>query len=80
MAGQEVVPAPTVTVLLQGPIHLEVVAPARQLQAVITPGGGLPGQGLQGQVGPLAGEEGNGSHGWRWTLGETGEEARSMWR
>jgi len=41
--------------------HLEVVAPAGELKAVIAEGGGLGGEGFEGEIGPLAGEEGDGA-------------------
>src|SRR5436853_273953 len=41
-----------------GGLHdVEVVAPAGELEAVVTEGSGLGGEGVEGQVGPLAGEE-----------------------
>ena len=41
------------------PIDLEVVSPARELDAVETPAGGAGGEVGERQVGPLAGEEGD---------------------
>ena len=53
-----------VVVLGQGAVHLEVVAPAGDLEPVVPPGGGQPAYLLEGQVGPLSGEEGDrSSHG-----------------
>jgi len=52
---------PDVLVVLQRLIYLEVVSPAGELQAVKTPRAGLLRQLLQRQIGPLAGEESNGS-------------------
>ena len=49
----------TVVVLVQGLVHLEVVAPAGQLQAVEAVLAEPAGQLLHRQVGPLAGEHGN---------------------
>jgi hypothetical protein len=42
-------------------VHLEVVAPAGEFHAVIAEGFGLLADDLKGQIGPLAGKEGNGS-------------------
>ena len=42
-------------------LHVEVVAPARQLDAVVTPSARLLGDDFQRQVGPLAGKECRGS-------------------
>lgn len=50
-----------VVALGQRPVDLEVVAPAGDLQAVVAPLGGEPADLLERQVGPLAGEERNGS-------------------
>lgn len=55
--GQDIVAALAVAVLFKGLVHLEVVAPAGQFQAVVPPFAGHLGQLLQGQVGPLAGKE-----------------------
>ena len=46
-----------VGVVGERPVHLEVVTPAGDLQAVVPPLGGEPAHLLEGQVGPLAGEE-----------------------
>ena len=46
-----------VVVVLEGLVHLEVVAPAGQFQAVITPTLGFLRQDLQRQVRPLSGEK-----------------------
>src|SRR5262249_6678264 len=40
---------------------VEVVAPAGDLQAVVAPAGGEPAHLFERQVGPLAGEQGDGS-------------------
>ena len=48
-----------VVVLGQGAVHLEVVAPAGDLEPVVPPGGGQPAHLLEGQVGPLSGEQGD---------------------
>ena len=42
-------------------VHLEVIAPAGQLEAVVSEFLGLLAEGLEGQVRPLSGEEGHGS-------------------
>ena len=45
-----------VAIVLQGPVHLEMIAPAGEFQAVIAEGLGLFRQHLKGQVRPLAGK------------------------
>ena len=51
-------------------VHLEVIAPAGELEAVEAPGRRLLGDGLEWQVGPLAGEQRHGSahHVLRWEV------------
>jgi hypothetical protein len=46
--------------LLVGELQVEVIARARDLEAVVAPLRGEPGDLLERQVGPLAGEEGHG--------------------
>jgi hypothetical protein len=48
-----------VAVVLQGLVHLEVVAPAGDLDAVVAKGLGFLAKCVKGQVGPLAAEEGD---------------------
>src|SRR5690606_38341915 len=48
-----------VGVVLQGLVHLEVVAPAGDLEAVVAPLGGEPAHLLERQVRPLSGEQGH---------------------
>ncbi len=48
-----------IVVLGQCSVDLEVVAPAGDLETVVTPGGGQTAYLLEGKVGPLAGEEGD---------------------
>ena len=55
---QQGVPPGQVAVLAQRPVHLEVIPPARQLEAVVPPRAGQPGHLFQRQVRPLAGEQG----------------------
>ena len=55
--GQKVVAALTVAVFVQGLLHIEVVAPARQFNAFVAPTGGLFGNIFDRHVGPLACEE-----------------------
>src|SRR6185295_12989878 len=50
-----------VGLVLERALHLEVVAPAGELEAVVAEGLGLLGQCFEGQVGPLAGEEAEGA-------------------
>ena len=59
--GQRLALAVDVVVLGERPVDLEVVAPAGDLQAVVAPLGGQPADLLERQVGPLAGEERDGS-------------------
>ncbi len=47
----------TVIVLARRPLHFEMVAPAGEFQALITPLGDAQRQFLQGQVGPSTAEE-----------------------
>jgi hypothetical protein len=42
-------------------INFEVISPAGQFQAMVAKLMGFPGEVFQGQVGPLAGEERNGT-------------------
>ncbi|MND04366.1 hypothetical protein D3C83_245990 [compost metagenome] len=56
------VPLPlAVAVVLEGLLHLEMVPPAGQFDAVVAEFLGFFGHVGQGQVGPLAGEQGNGA-------------------
>jgi hypothetical protein len=50
-----------VGIVLHGAGDVEVVAPAGDLQAVVAPVGGEAAHLLEGQVGPLAGEQGDGA-------------------
>src|SRR5690606_9860139 len=50
-----------VPVLAHGPLDLEVVPPAGQLQPLIPPLGGHLGEAGEGQIGPLAGEKRDGA-------------------
>ena len=61
VALEHLLDAADVVVLGERPVDLEVVAPAGELEAVEAPAAGLLGQLLERQVGPLAGEEGDGS-------------------
>ena len=47
-------PRGQVTLLTERPVHLEVIPPARQLEAVVPPRVGQPGHLFQRQVRPLA--------------------------
>ncbi len=58
--GQQRVAAVAVGLVLRRD-DVEVIAPAGELEAVITEGFRLGGEGVERQVGPLAGEEGNGT-------------------
>ena len=59
--GEQLAAAVGVGVVRQGRVHVEVVAPAGELEAVEAPLGRLLGQRRERQVGPLAGEERHGS-------------------
>ncbi len=52
-----------------GPAHLEVIPPAGQLQAVIAKRSRLGSEGFERQIGPLAGEEGDGAGHGGWVYG-----------
>jgi len=56
---QDVPTALGVAVLRQRLVYLEVIAPAGKFQPVIAKAGGLLGHDFQGQIGPLAGEDGD---------------------
>ena len=49
-----------VGVVLVRALQVEVVAGSGDLESVVAPGGGEPGDLLEGQIGPLAGEQGDG--------------------
>ena len=57
---QDLLPRGEVGVVLVGALEVEVIAGGGDLQPVIAPGGGEPGHLLEGQVGPLPGEQGDG--------------------
>jgi hypothetical protein len=59
--GEQRVLASQVAGLREGAVHLEVVTPAGKLKAVITPAAGQLADLGEREVGPLAGEEGEGS-------------------
>ena len=59
--GEEGVPPFAILVVVEGLLDVEVVAPAGELDAVVAPLAGLLADRFQGQVGPLAGEQGDGS-------------------
>jgi hypothetical protein len=59
--GEELPLLGAVVVLLQRALDVEVVAPARELEAVVAEGLGLLAELLERQVGPLAGEEADGA-------------------
>ena len=60
----------TVSVVLQSLNDFKRIAPASQLDAVVTELGGFCANGFKGHIGPLAGEESNGSrHGMSPTKG-----------
>ena len=61
VALEDRVPAGHVVVVLGRPPHVEVIAPAGDLQPVVAPLAGEPGHLGEGQVGPLAGEQGDGA-------------------
>src|SRR5580700_7143792 len=58
---QQLVPAGQVPVLAQRPADVEVIPPAGEFEAVVAPLACVPADLLQGQVSPLAGEQGEGS-------------------
>ncbi|MCW2583690.1 MAG: hypothetical protein JWQ53_2480 [Klenkia sp.] len=68
---EQVLPPAQVGLVLGGPDDVEVVAPAGDLQAVVAPARGQPADLGEGQVGPLAGEQGDGA-GHQELLGEQG--------
>ncbi len=59
--AEQVVALLAVAVVLEGLLDVEVIAPAGELDAVVAPLAGLLADDLQGQVGPLAGEERDGA-------------------
>ena len=59
--GQQVAAAPAVRRIRQRRLHVEVVAPAGELQAVVAPRGSLLRQCLQRHVRPLAGKKSYGA-------------------
>ena len=59
VALEQLLDAGAVVVLGKRTVDLEVVAPARELEAVEAPAARLLGEVLERQVGPLAGEEGD---------------------
>ena len=61
VALQDLLPRPAVAVVLERLVDLEVVAPAGELEAVEAPAAGLRGEILDRQVGPLAGEQRDGT-------------------
>jgi hypothetical protein len=56
MLGKELMAALAVGGVAQGLLYVEVVAPAWEFDAIVTPLGGFLGNDRQRQVGPLAGE------------------------
>src|SRR5438105_3529337 len=61
VALEDLLPRAAVRLVGERLVDLEVVAPARELEPVETPAAGLPGEILDRQVGPLAGEQRDGS-------------------
>ena len=61
IALQDLLLRSAVFLVLERLVDLEVVAPAGELEPVETPAAGLRGQILEWQVGPLAGEERDGT-------------------
>src|SRR4051812_31063612 len=61
VAVQELPPASQGLGLVERAVDLEVIAPAREFQAVELPAGGLLGQVREGQVSPLAREQCDGT-------------------
>src|SRR5690606_22947034 len=59
-AVEQLAPLAHVRVVLRGTPHVEVLARARDLEAVVTPLGREPGDLLERKVDPLAGEQGDG--------------------
>src|SRR3954454_3984138 len=57
VALEELAAASSVARLGQRPINFEMIAPAREFQAIVAPGRTLRGNIVERQVGPLAGEE-----------------------
>ena len=57
--GEQVAAPLRVAVLLERALDVEVVTPARELEAVEAELLRLLGDGLEGQIGPLAGEQGD---------------------
>jgi hypothetical protein len=54
---QDVPAALGIAILGERPVDFKVIAPARQFQAIVTPTGRFFGNGIQCQVGPLAGKQ-----------------------
>ena len=61
VALEDLLPRAAVRVVRERLVDLEVVAPARELEPVETPAAGLRGEILDRQVGPLAGEQRDGT-------------------
>ena len=61
VALQDLLLRPAVAVVLERLVDLEVVAPAGELETVEAPAAGLRGKILERQVGPLAGEQRDGT-------------------
>ena len=55
--GQQFTAAAAVVAIGERRSHVEVISPAGELEAVVPPCGGLRGENLEGQVGPLSCEE-----------------------
>src|SRR5271165_2681903 len=76
---QQLVPAGQVAVLAQRAADVEVISPAGELEAVVAPLPGVLADLLQGQVSPLAGEQGEGM-GHRWLPFSSWGRASSLTR
>ena len=59
VTGQQIAATLAVRRVRERRPDVEMVAPARELQPVVPPCGGLFGQDVKGQIGPLAGEKGH---------------------
>src|SRR5262249_21246023 len=61
VSREQVVPPLAVAVILERLLHVEMIAPAREFDSIVTPLAGFLADHFQGQVGPLACEQGDGS-------------------
>ena len=59
--GEEGVALLAIGGVREGLVDIEVIAPTGELEAIVAPGADAAGEGGEGEIGPLAGEEGEGA-------------------